>query len=187
MGGNVGFGISNPEYKLDIFGDINVSNGSTYKIDGVDVVFSQWETVNFSDIYFNSGNIFINVDNGDIPTNTSSIMTINGVVTINNGDIILNGLTFSENVTNLIPASPWVNSPTGSTMEDGNIDTIYTNYTVLMAKNLAIGISESTNIDDNTDTSQYDYNNTSYALTVGGDTNMIGDLYFNGAKFIHYY
>ncbi len=184
LGGNVGFGISNPEYKLDIFGDINVSNGSTYKIDGVDVVFSQWETVNFSDISFNSGNIFINVDNGDIPTNTSSIMTINGVVTINNGDIILNGLTFSENVTNLIPASPWVNSPTGSTMEDGNIDTIYTNYTVLMAKNLAIGISESTNIDDNTDTSQYDYNNTSYALTVGGDTNMIGDLYFNGAKFI---
>ena len=49
-------------------------------------------------------------------------MTINGVVTINNGDIILNGLTFSENVTNLIPASSWVNSPTGSTMEDGNIE-----------------------------------------------------------------
>jgi len=183
LGGNTGFGISNPEYKVDIFGNINISSGNTYKIGGVDVIFSQWNTVNFSDISFNSGNIFINMDDDAIPVNSSSIMTINGVVTIENGDLILNNKTFDQSVIDLIPASPWINSPTGSTMEDNNIEQLYTNYTVLMAKNLAIGISESTDIDDNTDTSQYDYSNTSYALTVGGDTNMIGDLYFNGTKF----
>lgn len=183
LGGNVGFGISSPEYKVDIFGNINISSGNTYKIGGVDVVFSQWNTVNFSDISFNSGNIFINIDDDAIPVNTSSIMTINGVVTIENGDLILNNKTFDQSVIDLIPESPWINSPTDSTMEDNNIEQLYTNYTVLMAKNLAIGISESTDIDDNTDTSQYDYSNTSYALTVGGDTNMIGDLYFNGTKF----
>ena len=33
--GNVGIGTSNPQYELDVVGDINISSGSSFKIDGV--------------------------------------------------------------------------------------------------------------------------------------------------------
>ena len=45
LGGNFGVGITVPEYKLDVNGDLNLGEGYMYKINGVDVVFSQWETL----------------------------------------------------------------------------------------------------------------------------------------------
>jgi hypothetical protein len=54
----VGIGMSNPSYTLDVDGDINLSTGSTLKINGTDAVFSRW-TASGSDIYRSSGNVGI--------------------------------------------------------------------------------------------------------------------------------
>ena len=54
----VGIGKSNPSYTLDVDGDINLSSGSTLKINGTPAVFSNW-TVSGSDIYRSSGNVGI--------------------------------------------------------------------------------------------------------------------------------
>ena len=55
---NVGVGVSSPAYKLDVGGDVNLSTGSTLRINGTPAVFSNW-TVNGSDIYRSSGNVGI--------------------------------------------------------------------------------------------------------------------------------
>ena len=54
----VGIGMSNPSYTLDVDGDINLSTGSTLRINGTPAVFSNW-TVSGSDIYRPSGNVGI--------------------------------------------------------------------------------------------------------------------------------
>ena len=54
--GKVGVGVTSPAYKLDVDGDINLSSGSTLKINGTPAVFSNW-TVSGSDIYRSSGNV----------------------------------------------------------------------------------------------------------------------------------
>ncbi|MCX6721776.1 MAG: hypothetical protein NTY04_01095, partial [Candidatus Staskawiczbacteria bacterium] len=55
--GNVGVGTSNPGYKLDVNGDVNIASGSHYKINGVNISTG---TPGGSDtqIQYNSGNIF---------------------------------------------------------------------------------------------------------------------------------
>jgi hypothetical protein len=80
----VGIGMSNPSYTLDVDGDINLSTGSTLKINGTDAVFSNW-TANGSDIYRSSGNVGIGVApsytldvDGDINLSTGSTLKING-------------------------------------------------------------------------------------------------------------
>ena len=84
--GNVGIGKTNPEFAMDVSGNINFS-GSLYK-DGSQYISSQW-TTNNSDIYFNSGSVAI----GKI--NPSSVLDISGNVLINGnlnttGDIVAN-------------------------------------------------------------------------------------------------
>ena len=54
----VGIGMSNPSYTLDVGGDVNLSTGSTLRINGTPAVFSNW-TVSGSDIYRSSGNVGI--------------------------------------------------------------------------------------------------------------------------------
>lgn len=167
LGGNVGFGVSDPEYKIDVFGNINVSSGNTYKIGGVDVVFSQWETIFNKDIKFNGGNVFINISE---PSNTSdSKLTVGGNIKIaSGGNLILNGKSFEENVLDIIPENPWVNEPIGSSIESGNLEHLYTNYPVMLAKNMSIGTSL----------------NSDYSLNVLGDVSIEGKLFFNGSEFI---
>ena len=62
--GNVGIGTTNPGYKLDVNGDINMSTGSSFRINGVAQTFgggggsSPW-TTSGSDIIYNTGNVTI--------------------------------------------------------------------------------------------------------------------------------
>ena len=55
---NVGIGVLDPSYKLDVDGDINISSTSTLRVDGTPAVFSNW-SVDGSDIYRSSGNVGI--------------------------------------------------------------------------------------------------------------------------------
>ena len=54
--GRVGIGVTSPAYKLDVDGDLNLSTGSTLRINGTPAVFSNW-TVSGSDIYRSSGKV----------------------------------------------------------------------------------------------------------------------------------
>ena len=81
----VGIGMSNPSYTLDVDGDINLSTGSTLKINGTDAVFSNW-TANGSDIYRSSGNVGIGTTgpiarldiDGGAENNTTPALAIRG-------------------------------------------------------------------------------------------------------------
>jgi hypothetical protein len=64
---NVGIGIDNPAHKLDVNGDINISTGSTLKVGGTPVVFSNWtKDATTNELTYNSGNVGIN-NFGDNP------------------------------------------------------------------------------------------------------------------------
>ena len=57
--GNVGIGVVAPTYKLDVTGDINISTGSNYKINGANLSPGSW-VASGNDVYnSNSGNIGI--------------------------------------------------------------------------------------------------------------------------------
>ena len=60
--GNVGIGSTTPAYKLDVVGDINISSGSSFRVNGVAFSGSQWIT-NGTMVYYNSGNVGIGVTN----------------------------------------------------------------------------------------------------------------------------
>jgi len=84
--GNIGIGKTNPQFEIDVSGNINFS-GSLYK-GGSQYISSQW-TTNNSNIYFNSGNVAIG------KTNPSSVLDISGNVLVNGtinatGDIVAN-------------------------------------------------------------------------------------------------
>jgi hypothetical protein len=84
--GNVGIGNTDPQFAMDVSGNINFS-GSLYK-NGSQYISSQWTTIN-SDLYFNTGNVAI----GKI--NPSAVLDISGNVLVNGslsatGDIVAN-------------------------------------------------------------------------------------------------
>jgi hypothetical protein len=84
--GNVGIGNTNPQFAMDVSGNINFS-GSLYK-NGSQYISSQW-TTNNSNLYFNSGSVGIG------KTNPSAVLDISGNVLVNGsisatGDIVAN-------------------------------------------------------------------------------------------------
>lgn len=177
LGGNVGIGTIEPEYKLDVNGHMNVSKDHTYKIDGTDVVFSQWENVNGnSDIsYPNGGHVYIGyITPPTTPINGGSVLNIDGNVTIdNNNTLFVYNQSLESYTRSLIPKSVWNNNPTGATVEttesgDKVITSISSNYSVQIAENLAIG----NDLDSD------------YRLSLTGNLNIkSGNIYFDGSKF----
>jgi hypothetical protein len=87
--GKLGIGTSSPAYPLDVVGDINMSTGSSFRINGVAQTFgggsSPW-TTSGSDVYRSSGNVGINTStpqykldvDGDIRTTSEDGFRGNG-------------------------------------------------------------------------------------------------------------
>ena len=84
--GNVGIGNINPQFAMDVSGNINFT-GSLYK-DGLQYISSQWTTTN-SNIYFNSGQVAIGKINPTTVLDVSGNVLVNGTINAT-GDIIAN-------------------------------------------------------------------------------------------------
>jgi len=69
---NFGIGIEIPEHKLDVDGDINISSGHNFLIDGnpIKVDSNLWQT-NENNIFFNTGNVGIGTDSPIVKLNIS--------------------------------------------------------------------------------------------------------------------
>ena len=78
----VGINVASPSYALDVDGDVNLSTGSTLRINGTPAVFSNW-TVSGSDIYRSSGNVGIGASTPQYK------LDVDGGTTEGDGDIML--------------------------------------------------------------------------------------------------
>ena len=86
--GNVGIGIDNPNYKLDVVGDINISSGSKFKINGNDLSYNDLT----DKLIFNTNDFEIDIDifSGDetIILKNPNAWSLNGNdIYYNNGNV----------------------------------------------------------------------------------------------------
>jgi hypothetical protein len=85
----IGLGTITPAYKLDVVGDINISSGSSFRINGTAIAPSQWATAT-NGIWYNSG-IGINTE----PDATNQLKVEGNVVV--SGDVQSNTVTGNLN------------------------------------------------------------------------------------------
>ena len=85
---SVGIGTTNPGYTLDVNGDINMSTGSSFRINGVAQTFgggtgsSAW-TTSGSDVYRSSGNVGIGKTNPNYDLDVTGDINLTGDLRIN--------------------------------------------------------------------------------------------------------
>ena len=76
---NVGIGTTNPQYKLDVTGDINLTG--TFRQNGSQFVASRWTSGTGDNIYRLNGNVGIGT------TNPSSKLEVSGIIKDSNGNV----------------------------------------------------------------------------------------------------
>ena len=122
--GNVGIGAANPQYKLEVDGDINIKSGHNLRIAGNIPTFSNW-TVSNSNINRATGNVGIATatPKTKLHVHGGTIINSNGVAkktysysgTLSNGQTIANStikLTFTNHVFSAKIVAHLVESPT---------------------------------------------------------------------------
>jgi len=199
--GNVGIGVLSPNYKLDIDGDINISSGSSFKINGVAIATTDVDVSQTNwDAKFNATSIDtldVSQANWDAKFNATSIDTLD-VSQVNfdskfstrlNSDV-----TFNSEV--IVDGGVGVNSSgvlhirqKGDTNGDGIALTssFGTSHRIWKDGNgtLSIGPTTSTNSyqfrqDVNGNIGIGAAINTNYKLNIGGNLNINGDTNITG-------
>ena len=99
--GNLGIGVANPGYKLDVSGDINITG--TFRVNGSAFATSQWTTTD-NNIYYTTGNVGIGTNSPNAPLQFANVASYRKIVlyeVANNDHQILGlgangGLTFQN-------------------------------------------------------------------------------------------
>jgi hypothetical protein len=189
--GNVGVGNNDPQFKLDVSGDINMTgdlyqNGVLYSLE---TISSKW-TVSGDDIYFNLGNIGVGNNSPQFKLDVSGDINMTG--DLYQDGVLVDFETFGSNWNvsgediNYVLGNVGVgnNSPQFKLDVSGDINMtggLYQNGVLL---ELAVIMSKWT---VSGDTINYvlgnvgvGNNNPQFRLDVSGDINMTGDLYQDG-------
>lgn len=79
---NYGIGIDTAKYKLDVNGEINISSGHNFLINGEPITLDSNKYWSLSDtnLYYNSGNIGIGVNNPEMPLHISTSKPVNYLI-----------------------------------------------------------------------------------------------------------
>ena len=111
-GGNVGVGITNPAYEVDVNGDVNFT-GTIYQ-NGVTYTGSSPWTLSGSDTYFNTGNVGIGTTTPSVPLDVVGDSILDGIVTVGTGlggaRAITDFQTNNADGTTDFVDTPWINT-----------------------------------------------------------------------------
>src|SRR6056300_1377178 len=143
----VGIGVTDPQHKLDVNGDINIATGSTLRIGGTEAVFSNW-TVNGDNISRSIGNVGI----GGVSDATNKLKVHGSILATSNLEVTGNILATSNlevGTANLVVNTSTsrvgigvtdpqhkldvngdINIATGSTLRIGGTEAVFSNWTV---------------------------------------------------------
>jgi len=145
--GNIGIGVTDPQHKLDVNGDINIATGFTLKRDGSEVVFSNW-TTDTNGINRGVGNVGI----GGVSDATNKLKVHGSILATSNLEVTGNILATSNlevGTANLVVNTSTsrvgigvtdpqhkldvngdINIATGSTLRIGGTEAVFSNWTV---------------------------------------------------------
>jgi hypothetical protein len=155
--GNVGIGTTSPGYKLDVDGDINMSSGSNFRINGVAQTFggggggsSVW-SLNSTNAYYNSGNVGIGTTSpgykldvdGDINMSSGSNFRINGVAQTFGGG---GGGSFSGDIADYITHTGNTTTKFGFPADNEFLINISGNQAIMINSNGETTIGDDSNI-----------------------------------------
>src|SRR6056300_1322163 len=145
--GNIGIGVTDPQHKLDVNGDINIATGFTLKRDGSEVVFSNW-TTDTNGINRGVGNVGI----GGVSDATNKLKVHGSILATSNLEVTGNILATSNlevGTANLVVNTSTsrvgigvtdpqhkldvngdINIATGSKLRIGGTEAVFSNWTV---------------------------------------------------------
>jgi hypothetical protein len=131
--GNVGIGVTDPQHKLDVNGDINIAPGFTLKRGGSEVVFSNW-TTEANGIKYTAGNVGIGgaADaNNELKVTGSILATSN--LEVGTANLVVNTLTSNVGIGKTDPQHKLdvngdINIAPGFTLKRGGSEVVFSNW-----------------------------------------------------------